>query len=127
MHILKDKIPVRIDAPGAVARQQADFGAVSGTMGAEYVTLAAGTDIAPLLAGLRDDLCYAPHWGYVITGDVEVVYASGSVEHCSGGDAFHWPGGHSVRATSDTEVILFSPAELHGEVLDHMRGALGRA
>lgn len=29
-------IPVRIDAPGAVARQLSDFGEASGTMGAEY-------------------------------------------------------------------------------------------
>jgi len=29
-------IAVRIDAPGAVARQLSDFGETSGTMGAEY-------------------------------------------------------------------------------------------
>lgn len=125
MHILKDKIPVRIDAPGAVARQQADFGAASGTMGAEYFTLAAGTDIAPLLKGLKNDLCYAPHWGYILTGDVEVTYADGSLERCATGDAFHWPAGHSVRVIKDAEVILFSPAELHGPVMEHMKGVMG--
>lgn len=124
MHILKDKIPIRIDAPGAVARQQPDFGAVSGTLGAEYFTLAAGTDIAPLLKGLKNDLCYAPHWGYILTGEVEVSYANRSTEHCTTGDAFHWPAGHSVRVINDAEVILFSPAELHAEVMDHMKQTL---
>ncbi|WP_221935333.1 hypothetical protein [Janibacter cremeus] len=127
MHILKDKIPVHIDAPGAVARQQGDFGAASGTMAAEYFSLATGTDIAPLLKGLKNDLCYAPHWGYVLAGEVEVSYANGESERCSAGDAFHWPGGHSVRVITDAEVILFSPAELHGEVIDHMKGAMGLA
>lgn len=124
MHIPKDDIPVRVDAPGAVARQLADFGTASGTMAAEYFTLATGTDIAPLLKGLENDLCYAPHWGYLLTGEVEVIYASGSVERCSAGEAFHWPGGHSVRVISDAEVIMFSPAELHGQVLDHMKGVM---
>lgn len=127
MHILKDKIPVRIDAPGAVARHQQDFGAASGTMAAEYFSLAAGTDIAPLLKGLHNDMCYAPHWGYVLAGEVEVSYAKGGSERCSAGDAFHWPGGHSVRVVSDAEVILFSPAELHAEVIDHMKGVMGLA
>lgn len=127
MHILKDKIPVRIDAPGAVARQQGDFGGASGTMAAEYFSLTAGTDIAPLLKGLKNDLCYAPHWGYVLAGEVEVSYADGEAERCSVGDAFHWPGGHSVRVIADAEIVLFSPAELHGQVMDHMKGVMGLA
>lgn len=124
MHILKDNIPVRIQAPGAVARQQVDFGAASGTMSAEYFSLAAGTDIAPLLKGLKNDLCYAPHWGYILAGEVEVIYAAGSVERCASGDAFHWPGGHSVRVIRDAELVLFSPAELHAEVIEHMKGVM---
>lgn len=124
MHIHKDDIPVRIDVPGAVARQLGDFGDASGTMGAEYFTLAAGTDIAPLLKGLKNDLCDAPHWGYMITGEVEVTFADGSVERCSAGEAFHWPGGHSVRVISDAELVLFSPAELHLEVIDHMKATI---
>ncbi|RFC41836.1 MAG: hypothetical protein DUW69_002529, partial [Verrucomicrobia bacterium] len=45
-----------------MARQQINFGDATGysKMGAEYFSLGAGTDIAPLLAGLRNDACHAP-------------------------------------------------------------------
>ena len=64
MHIAREKIPARIDVPGAVARQTAQFGDATGfgAMGGEYFSLAAGTDIAPLLKGLQDDACQTPHW-----------------------------------------------------------------
>jgi hypothetical protein len=61
MHLAKDDIPVKIDVPGAVARQLPDFGNASGTLGAEYFTLSAGTDLAPLLEGLEGDVCHGPH------------------------------------------------------------------
>ena len=60
MRITKNEIPVKIDVPGAVARQLTGFGDASdyGTIAAEYFTLGAGTDIAPLLEGLNDDACH---------------------------------------------------------------------
>lgn len=91
MHIDKNEIPVKIDVPGAVARQLPDFGTASGTIGAEYFTLAAGTDLAPLLEGLDDDACHGPHWGYLIAGEVVVSYIDGTAETCSTGQLFHWP------------------------------------
>lgn len=122
MHIAKEQIPVKIDVPGAVARQAVDFGDASGysTMGGEYFSLGAGTDIAPLLEGLHDDACHAPHWGYVISGQVIASYTDGGEDVCSGGDLFYWPAGHSVRVTRDAEVVLFSPQLEHTEVMDHM-------
>jgi len=30
------------------------------------ISLPAGTDLAPLMKGLPDDLCSCPHWDYVI-------------------------------------------------------------
>jgi hypothetical protein len=123
MHITKEQVPVKIDVPGATARQAANFGDASrcGTLGAEYFSLGAGTDIAPLLRGLHDDACQAPHWGYMISGEVVVTYTDGTEETCGGNDLFHWPAGHSVRVTSDAEVVLFSPQDDHMEVMDHMR------
>ena len=85
---------------------------------------AAGTDIAPLLKGLEGDDCHAPHWGYVISGEVVVTYTDGTDETCAGGDLFYWPPGHSVRVDRDAEVILFSPQKEHTEVLDHMMAAM---
>jgi len=67
MRISKDQIPAKINAPGAVARVATDFGDATGfgKMGGEYFSLGAGTDIAPLLKGLKDDTSHAPHWGYM--------------------------------------------------------------
>ncbi|QYG92958.1 cupin domain-containing protein [Iamia sp. SCSIO 61187] len=120
MHITKTDIPVRLEAPGAVARQVPDFGTAEGAMGAEYFSLATGTDLAPLLVGLDGDACASPHWGYVIQGQVVVTYTDGGTESCSAGDVFHWPAGHSVRVDDDAELVLFSPQDSHGAVMDHI-------
>lgn len=122
MRIAKQDIPVRIDVPGAVARQKTEFGSAAGfgMMGGEYFSLGAGTDIAPLLQGLKGDMCQSPHWGYVIQGELTVTYADGTDEVIRGGDLFYWPPGHSVKVAADAEVVLFSPQHEHGEVIDHM-------
>ena len=126
MRIAKNDIPTKIDVPGAVARQAVDFGDVSAytTLGAEYFSLGAGTDIAPLLEGLEADACQAPHWGFMVSGEVVVSYTDGTEEKCVGNDLFYWPPGHSVRVVDDAEVILFSPQVEHGKVLDHMLARL---
>jgi hypothetical protein len=125
----KNDIPVKIDVPGAVARQLPEFGAATGygALGAEYFSLGAGTDIAPLLQGLDGDACAAPHWGYMIRGAVTVSYTDGTTEACREGDLFHWPPGHSVRVDADADVILFSPAQEHAHVLDHMLAKMAAA
>jgi hypothetical protein len=88
MHIAKHEIPVKIDAPGAIARQ-------------------------------------APHWGYMLSGEVVVTYTDGSEEGCATDELFYWPPGHSVRVVNDAEVILFSPQVLHAQVMDHMVSQMG--
>jgi hypothetical protein len=127
MRIAKEDIPVRIGAPGAVARQQTDFGDASGygRIGGEYFSLGAGADIAPLLKGLEGDLCQSPHWGYLLQGALTVTYADGAEEGVKAGDLFYWPPGHTVRAGEDAEVILFSPQEEHGKVIEHLREKMG--
>lgn len=122
MHITKNDIPTKIDIPGAIARQAINFGDASdyGSLAAEYFSLGAGTDIAPLLKGLDHDACHAPHWGFIMSGEVVITYTNNSEETCIGGDLFYWPPGHSVRVVQDAEVILFSPQVEHGEVLNHM-------
>lgn len=126
MRVAKNDIPAVIDAPGAVARVRADFGDASGygRFSGEYFSLGAGADIAPLLKGLEGDLCQAPHWGYLLQGEITVTYADGTEEAVSGGDLFYWPPGHSVRVGEDAEVILFSPQDEHNKVIDHMRGKM---
>lgn len=127
MRIAKNDIPVRINVPGAVARQKTEFGDAAGygKISGEYFSLGAGTDIAPLLQGLEGDLCQSPHWGYVISGKLTITYAGGAQEAINGGDLFYWPPGHTVKVDADAEVILFSPQHEHSMVIDHMLKKMG--
>ncbi len=125
----KDAVPIVLDVPGATARQQLDFGDATGfgRMAGEYFTLAAGTDIAPLLHGLEHDACDAPHWGYMLEGEVVVTFVGGRTDTTVAGELFYWPPGHSVRVVADAEIVLFSPQDEHVAVVDHMRERLGAA
>lgn len=122
MRIAKDDVPVKIDVPGATARQVTNFGDATGygKIGGEYFSLSAGTDISPLLQGLESDLCQSPHWGYVIEGKLTVSFADGHDETVTASDLFYWPPGHTVKADADTEMILFSPEHEHTHVMDHI-------
>ena len=126
MKIRKEDIPEKINVPGAIARQQLDFGDATGygKMAGEYFSLAAGTDIAPLLKGLENDLCQSPHWGYLIAGEITVTYANGQEEIVSGSDLFYWPPGHTVKVGEKAEVILFSPQVEHCRVVNHLHKKL---
>jgi len=127
MHIAKEDVPVRIDAPGAVARQQTEFGDVTGygKMGAEYFSFGAGTDITELLQGLEGDSCQSPHWGYVVKGAITALYTDGEEETSRAGDLFYWRPGHSVRAEEDTDFVMFSPQDEHSQVIEHVRRKAG--
>ena len=126
MRMAKNDIPAKINVPGAVARQAGGFGEANGCgkMAGEYFSIAAGTDIAPLLKGLKDDACDAPHWGYMIAGEVVVTYRDGKTDTCRESDLFYWPPGHTVRVVRDAEIILFSPLHAHAHVMDHMLKAM---
>ncbi len=127
MRIAKEDIPVRINAPGAVARQITNFGDATGygRISGEFFSLGAGTDISPLLKGLEGDLCQSPHWGYLLKGKLTVTYADGTREEIRSGDLFYWPPGHTVRVGEDAEVILFSPQDEHSKVIQHMLDKMG--
>jgi hypothetical protein len=122
MRIAKNDVPVKIDVPGAVARQKTEFGDATGygKMGGEYFSFGAGTDITPLLHGLEGDMCQSPHWGYVLEGAITTTYTNGEQETVNEGDLFYWPPGHTVKADEAAELILFSPQEEHSHVLDHV-------
>ena len=126
MHIAKTDIPVKLEVPGAVARQALDFGDATGygKIAGEYFSLGEGTDIAPLLKGLEDDLCQSPHWGYLMEGEITVTYKDGEEEIIFGGDIFYWQPGHTVKVGKDAEIILFSPQDEHCKVVNHLHKQL---
>ena len=127
MRITKEDIPVRINVPGAVARQKTNFGDATGygMISGEYFSLGAGTDILPLLEGLEGGLCQSPHWGYLLQGKLTVTYADGTREGIKSGDLFYWPPGHTVKVGEDAEIILSSPQDEHSEVIDHILNKMG--
>jgi hypothetical protein len=127
VRIAKNEVPVKVSAPGAMARQIKDFGEVSGNekMDAVCLTVAAGSDFKPLLQGLEDDLCQCPHWGYVVKGKATVSYGDGSDEIVTTGDILYFPPGHTLMVEEDSEFILFSPQQAHTEVLNHINKKLG--
>jgi hypothetical protein len=127
MRIRPTEIPVKVDAPGATVRLLPDFGTASGTLGAEFFDLDAGTDLGPLMKGLEGDACQSAHWGYLVDGEVTVSYSDGTTERCSAGDVIYWPPGHSVRAEQPSRFVLFSPVADHGPVFDHVLDQLAAA
>ncbi len=122
MRIAKDDVPVKINVPGAVARQKTEFGDTTGysNMGGEYFSLGAGADMAPLLHGLEGDLCQCPHWGYILEGSITATYTNGEQELTNKGDLFYWPPGHTIKTDEGAEFILFSPQEEHIQVMNHV-------
>ena len=122
MRIARGDVPVKIDVPGATARQETDFGDATGygKISGEYFSLGAGTDFTELLRGLEGDLCQCPHWGYVVEGSTTATYSTGEQETVSKGDLFYWPPGHTIKANTDSELILFSPQAEHSQVMDHV-------
>ena len=127
MRISKNDVPVRINVPGAIARQQTEFGDSTGygKISGEYISMGEGTDIAPLLHGLQGDLCQCPHWGYILKGALTVTYTDGEQETSNEGDLFYWPPGHTIKADKESEMILFSPQKEHSMVIDHILGKVG--
>ncbi len=122
MHVSKDQVDVKMAIPGAVIRQQTEFGDMSGfgTISAEYFTLSAGVDTTPLFHGLEGDLCQCPHWGYVLRGQLTTTDAQGARETVNTNDLFYWPSGHNVKVDADAEIVMFSPQHEHSLVINHM-------
>lgn len=122
MRVAKEHVDVQLAIPGAVIRQQKNFGDVSGfgTISGEYFTLAAGVDTAPLFQGLEGDACQCPHWGFVLSGEITTTDTQGVQETVRADDLFYWPPGHNVKVSADAEIVMFSPQHEHSRVINHM-------
>ena len=124
MRIAKENVDIKMEIPGAVIRQQTDFGDATGfgKISGEYFSLASGVDTAPLFQGLENDLCQCPHWGFVVRGQLTVTDAGGVQETVNANDLFYWPPGHNVKVEEDADIVMFSPQIEHSHVINHMLG-----
>ncbi len=122
MKIAKDDIEVKMEIPGAVIRQQTNFGDATGLgkISGEYFNLSAGVDTTPLFMGLEGNLCQCPHWGYLLSGQLMTTDADGIEEIVNAKELFYWPGGHNVKVNADAELVMFSPQNEHTHVINHM-------
>lgn len=98
-------LPVAFDIPEGTIRL-AEWGAMNVEMG----TCRAEIDPSPFFAGLRDDRCQCPHWGYVIKGQMRFRYADRE-EVYRAGDAYYAPPGHTPLLEAGCEYVEFSPVE----------------
>ncbi len=116
MKIKKEEMPVAMEAPGTIMRNLKGYGGMT----VAYNELPAGTDFAPLLAGLKNDSCQCPQWGYVVEGELLTKYDDGTEERLKAGDVFYMPPGHTAAVTKDLKFIDFSPEKELDEVLGHI-------
>ena len=73
----------------------------------------ADLDMAPLFVGLPDDRCQFPRWGYVVSGQIEFLFADHA--ECYGtGEAYYVPPGHTPVHHAGAQVVEFSPTDLLG-------------
>ncbi|HEY1296539.1 MAG TPA: cupin domain-containing protein [Chloroflexota bacterium] len=109
MHSSRDELPELLGA----AIRGSDWGDLRSTV----VSMPAGTDARPLFKGLPDDRCPAPHWGYVIKGQIRIIYPD-CEEVLRTGDLYYLPSGHTAIVEEDFESVEFSLPAAHEQVLD---------
>ena len=99
------------------ASQANDYGPISerrediqGTA-IQFLTTHQDLDATPLMKGLPDDRCSAPHWGYVFKG--RLTFDCGDHEEVfEAGDAFYIGPGHIPTSSEPgTEYLQFSPVD----------------
>lgn len=116
MKINKEDLPVTMQSPGTIMRAQAGYGGMT----AAFNELPKGTDLTPLLQGLKNDSCQCPHWGYIAAGAMLIKYDDGKEEVLQAGDVFYLPPGHTGIVQEDLKIIDFSPSTELNEVMEHI-------
>ena len=97
-------LPVAIELPDGSAIRVAEWGG----MAVELGSFTNGADPAPLYAGLPDDRCQCPLWGYVIKGQIQFNFAD-RTEIFAAGDVYHVGPGHLPVLIDGAEWVEFSP------------------
>ena len=86
----------------------------------DIVEVEVDTDLTPLLAGLPNDECPSPHWGYMFKGRTWWLHGDGRKEEFGPGDAFYVAPGHTSGADAGSEFVVFGPTETMNTVQAHM-------
>ena len=115
----QEQVPVEFEADVALTRA-----VDQGGMTLAFERLSAGVETAPLFKGLPDDACQSPHWGYLISGRLRIVYPDGSEEPIAAGQAYYLPPGHNVVVEEDAVILEFSPAEERARTMEHAAQAM---
>jgi Cupin domain len=116
MKIKKEAIPVTMESPGTIMRALPGYGGMT----VAFNEIPGGTDLSPLLEGLKNNSCQCPHWGYILEGELLLKYDNGSEEKLTTGDVFYFPPGHIAIVEKDLKIIDFSPEKELNEVMDHI-------
>jgi hypothetical protein len=87
-----------------------------GGMTIETGTIKKTIDAAPLFAGLKDDRCQCPHWGFVVKGQLRYRYADHE-EVYSAGDVYFAPAGHVPVLEAGAEYVEFSQTDELGKTM----------
>ncbi len=112
----KRDLPVagEFDTPGGhVTLREVEWG----DMNVAIENFPAGTDTHPLFKGLPNDACQCPHWGYIVTGSVRVIY-NDHEETLTSGDSYYLQPGHNLIYVDDTELVEFSPRDMYQETME---------
>jgi hypothetical protein len=71
----------------------------------------AGLDTGEMFAEMPDGACQAPHWGYIVKGQVTMRFTDGTSETLSAGQAYYIRPGHNAHVDEDCEIVEFSRAD----------------
>jgi mannose-6-phosphate isomerase-like protein (cupin superfamily) len=113
MKIAKKDAPVAVERDGYTARWTE-----LGGMQIAFETCAKGYNIDHLLTIFPHQKCPVEHWGYILSGRVQVKYADDSEEILEPGDVFYAQPGHAPYFLEDTEIIQFTPKREHAEMVE---------
>jgi hypothetical protein len=118
MHILKENLPVAMEAPGTKMRMQVGWGG----MAVAYNEMPSidEKNAPALFEGLPNNSCPCPHWGYMIKGSMHLRYDNGNEEVINAGEVFYIPGGHIGWSETGMDWIEFSPEKELKEVFDKL-------
>ena len=115
MHSKLEDLPLSMEAPGTKMHMQTGWGGMAVAYNVMPVT-----DSRPMLKGLPNDSCPAPHWGYMIKGSMQITYDDGTEETIGAGDVFYMPAGHNALSNEEIVWIEFSPEKELKQVFDHL-------